>query len=237
MEHIIGEGETVVCMPLMAQRPEVERVLQENQYTGFPVLDFNGVVVGFTMRMLLQQLLDEMTDTVDVGRVTDFHSVTIRASLPLEVAYDLFKRMEISHMIVVDNNHHPMAMLTRGSYCLGRSRGKLDTSACAMYDRRSSGRGVSDQMESSTTPFGLSTNILRPSTGKSPMGLHKVAPRSSFTLKGQAVWAHSALSCALSCCAQTWGTRGPRICSSVDAGVRGGMQQLGRKHSLIHLPF
>jgi len=115
VEHVITQGGTVVCMPLMAQRPEVERVLREFEYTGFPVLDGSGAVVGFTSRKLLQQLLSEMTDTVDVGRVCDFHCVTIRASLPLEVAYDLFKRMEISHMIVVDNNHHPMQVLTRGS--------------------------------------------------------------------------------------------------------------------------
>jgi len=115
VEHILKEGDTVVCMPLMAQRPELTVILQDHEYTGFPVLDDNHVVVGFAFRKHLQQLMDEMTDTVDIGRVTDFDYVTIRASLPLEVAFNLFKRMEVSHLIVSDNNHHPMAVLTRGS--------------------------------------------------------------------------------------------------------------------------
>jgi len=115
VEHLIREGESVMCLPLRGQRPQVEQVLRDHDYSAFPVLDDNGVVVGIAFRKLLQQILDELHDTVDVGKVTDFHYVTIRASLPLEVAYDLFKRMEISHMIVVDNNHHPVAMLTRGS--------------------------------------------------------------------------------------------------------------------------
>merc|ERR1711924_29893 len=115
VEHIIRSQETVACLNLLAQRPEVEHILNEFAYSGFPAVDQNRVVVGFTMREQVRKLLDEMGDTVDVGRVTDFHCTTIRASMPLEGAYNLFKRMEMSHMVVVDNNHRIVAMVTRAS--------------------------------------------------------------------------------------------------------------------------
>merc|ERR1711920_615539 len=96
VEHVLQEDGMVQCIALTAQREVVEELLRSTDYTGFPVLDSEGVVVGIAMRHLLFCMLDELTDTVDVGRVTDFHFVTIRATMPLEVAYTLFKRMEIS---------------------------------------------------------------------------------------------------------------------------------------------
>merc|ERR1712224_270387 len=39
----------------------------------------------------------------------------VRPSLPIEVAYQVFKRMEMRQIIIVDEEHHPQAVLTRKS--------------------------------------------------------------------------------------------------------------------------
>eukprot|EP00928_Gymnodinium_smaydae_P004122 TRINITY_DN11435_c1_g1_i1.p1 TRINITY_DN11435_c1_g1~~TRINITY_DN11435_c1_g1_i1.p1 ORF type:complete len:280 (+),score=31.32 TRINITY_DN11435_c1_g1_i1:568-1407(+) len=117
VEHLLARRPTeVVSVSLSARRNDLENVLEGNGYSCFPVLDQNGVAVGLASRTHLEYLLSLETDTVDVGWVLDFNYVTIRASLPLEVAYNLFKRMEVSHLVVVDDNHRPTAMLTRGSF-------------------------------------------------------------------------------------------------------------------------
>merc|ERR1711948_9632 len=53
--------------------------------------------------------------TFDMGKVTDFNFITIRKSLPLEPAFQLHKRMDGAHMVVVDKNHRPLHVMTRAS--------------------------------------------------------------------------------------------------------------------------
>jgi CBS domain-containing protein len=116
VEHVLQtEGVKVASVPLTAQRTELRATLDGHTYSGFPVVGFNGVVVGLATRSNLEKMLSELTDTVDVGRTTDFHHVTIQASLPLEVAFNLFKQMELAHITVVDSSYRPKAILTRGS--------------------------------------------------------------------------------------------------------------------------
>lgn len=105
---------TVVVVPLNGSRDDVEAALTGNEYNGFPVVDENGVNVGIAERRQLEALLARCTE-LDVGRVTDFHTITVRPELPLEVAYQLFKRLELRHLVVVDDGHHPQAVLTRES--------------------------------------------------------------------------------------------------------------------------
>jgi hypothetical protein len=104
----------VVVVPLNGSREDVEVSLNGNEYNGFPVVDENGVVLGLAERRHLEVLLQSAA-AFDVGRVTDFHTVTVRPELPLEVAYQLFKRLEMRHLVVVDDGHHPQAVLTRES--------------------------------------------------------------------------------------------------------------------------
>jgi len=116
IEHILPRNKAVVCVPLEAGREEVKERLSGNQYTGYPVVASDGVVAGLAMRHNLEALLDEADLEIDVGKVTDFHCITIRTSLPLEVAYNFFKRMENQHVIVVDDGNLPVAVLTRSSF-------------------------------------------------------------------------------------------------------------------------
>jgi CBS domain-containing protein len=116
VEHLFEDDRPEVkSIRLDAQRREIEDVLSSNDYSSFPVLGWNGVVFGVASRLHLQKVLDDAAGTIDVGSCTDFNYATIRACVPLEVAYNLFKRMEVSHMIVVDDNHKPYAMLSRSS--------------------------------------------------------------------------------------------------------------------------
>jgi len=105
---------TVIVVPLNGTREDVEAALTGNEYNGFPVVDENGVAVGFAERAQLEAMLERIGE-LDVGRVTDFHTLTVRPELPLEVAYQLFKRLEMRHLVVVDDGHHPQAVLTRES--------------------------------------------------------------------------------------------------------------------------
>lgn len=104
----------VVTVPLSGGLEEVDMALEGNEYNGYPVVDDYGVVVGVAERRHLVALLSGNREA-DVGSVTDFHTITVRPSLPLEVAYQLFKRMEMRHLVVVDDGHLPKAVLTRGS--------------------------------------------------------------------------------------------------------------------------
>lgn len=104
----------VVTVPLSGGLEQIDIALEGNAYNGFPVVDDLGVVVGVAERRHLLTMMKDAND-FDVGNVTDFHTVTVRPSLPLEMAYQLFKRMEMRHLVVVDDGHYPKAVLTRGS--------------------------------------------------------------------------------------------------------------------------
>lgn len=110
-----------VCLPLMIAVQDVKLLLEQNAYTGFPVTDVEtGAVVGLALRHQVEEEVQradsEGDGEVDIGKVTDFHCITIRPSLPIEVAYNFFKRMELHHVIVVDDRTQPVAVLTRGRF-------------------------------------------------------------------------------------------------------------------------
>jgi len=131
--HILEPDAELICVPLAARKAQIETALEGNTYSSFPVVNKEGAVVGLAMRTHLQMLIDEdalarnhgrhddrcsfgdAVDIVDVGKVTDFHFLTIRETLPLEAAFTLYKRMEGAHMVVVDVNHRPLAVITRAS--------------------------------------------------------------------------------------------------------------------------
>lgn len=121
--HILRSTDPApVCLPLHNVTDLKEFLNTYDEFSGFPVTDEGGAVVGIAMRAHLELLQEEQereerssTTGVDIGKVTDFHCITVRESLPLEVAFNFFKRMELQHVIVVDDNTRPVAILTRSS--------------------------------------------------------------------------------------------------------------------------
>lgn len=79
----------------------------------------NGAAVGIAERFRLEELLSEedtgIESLIDVGGITDPYPMMVRPSLPIEVAYQVFKRMEMRQIIIVDEEHHAEALLTRKS--------------------------------------------------------------------------------------------------------------------------
>merc|ERR1711908_111078 len=113
VENILPEQKRmrkVESIWIHASRPAVEKLLKDSKYTCFPVLDdLDGRIVGLTTRGHLEYVLANNSESVDVGQATDFNYVTVRPSMPLEVAYSLFRRMEYSHIAVVSDDHKPLA--------------------------------------------------------------------------------------------------------------------------------
>merc|ERR1712217_250901 len=123
---IISRQRRVVTVPLSGDRVEILAALEGNAHNGFPVVMEDGTMVGLAERRSLEDLLEgsgpsshsfsdlmDETGTVDVGSVTDYHAVTVRRHIPVEIAYQLFQRMEMRHLVVVDDDHLPEAVLSR----------------------------------------------------------------------------------------------------------------------------
>merc|ERR1712232_1452430 len=96
----------VITIPLKGGREGVEKVTAGNDYTGFPVVNSEGIVLGIAERNHLDMMLASGSN--DVGAYVDFHPVTVREGYPLQMAFQLFKQMELRHLIVVDNKHKPL---------------------------------------------------------------------------------------------------------------------------------
>lgn len=157
VEHLLQtQGAPVASVPLTAQRTELRAALDGHAFSGFPVVGPDGAVVGLATRGNLEKMLSELTDTVDVGRTTDFHHVTIQASLPLEVAFNLFKQMELAHITVVDSNYLPKAVLTRGSLLPWVVQDRISRRTVRPTIQRPRGfRTASEDMTLAAVGFGL----------------------------------------------------------------------------------
>jgi hypothetical protein len=105
----------VVCVPLSATRSELKSILEEpEEISGFPVIGENALVVGLALRHSLAALLASPEPiAIDVARATDFHCITVQSNLPMEVAFNYFKTMELLHVIVLGDQFEPVAVLTR----------------------------------------------------------------------------------------------------------------------------
>jgi len=66
-----------------------------------------------------------LVSLVDVGSVTDFYPLTVRPGYPLQMAYQLFKSMEMNHLVVVDEHHRPKAVMTRFAFLVWRVSERL----------------------------------------------------------------------------------------------------------------
>lgn len=104
-----------VVIPVNGGRESIKQAIDGNLYSGFPVVDDQGAVVGYVERDQLVSLLEQPGE-VDVADVTDYYPVTVRVGYPLQMAFQLFKSMEMTSLIVVDENHRPLTVMTRFAF-------------------------------------------------------------------------------------------------------------------------
>lgn len=119
-----------IMVSLKQGREGVERALEGNDFTGFPLVDERSdadgtkhvVVAGMCDRKDLEELLrsgQEITE-VSLKKCSNLHPVTVRDDFPLQSAYQLFKSMDMKNLVVVDDNHKPLAVMTRFAFLAWR---------------------------------------------------------------------------------------------------------------------
>merc|ERR1712060_74099 len=105
-------------------------------------------------RKRLQELVDRGEPGISPDQleyVSDLHPITVREHFPLQMAYELFKAMDMRCLVVVDDHHVPLAVTTRFAFLAWRVKMRMGAQrfhSLRMEEqaRRSSlrsGRGVS----------------------------------------------------------------------------------------------
>jgi len=135
----------VITVPLSATVRQVRDALSYT-YKAFPVVNQAGTAVGVAERADLRRVQEETLeqgggdlDYVDVGAVSDPYPMMIRSRLPIKVAFDLFKRMEMRRIVVVDDNHFPLGVLTRRSLLPWVVEARIGSSGGEPFVNRPSG--------------------------------------------------------------------------------------------------
>ncbi|CAK9085311.1 Chloride channel protein D [Durusdinium trenchii] len=135
-----------IMVSLKRGREGIKKALKGNDFTGFPLVDeievlrdakpdntdddFDGnhvVVVGMCDRKDLEELL-ESEDEITAERLkqcSNLYPVTVRDNFPLQSAYQLFKSMDMKNLVVVDDNHRPVAVMTRFAFLAWRVAERL----------------------------------------------------------------------------------------------------------------
>lgn len=122
VRDIVDANCKVDVIDVAAGREMVEQTLQNSQHHAFPVVNSLRNVVGIVDRDDLEKLLDpsdesmefETGEEVGLEHITNFHNITITMHSPLELAFSMFKKMEMRHLIVVnDSDAHPVTVLAR----------------------------------------------------------------------------------------------------------------------------
>lgn len=119
-----------IMVSLQQGRKGVEQALEGNDFTGFPLVDERSdadgnkhvVVVGMCDRKDLEELLRSGREITEVSlkNSSNLHPVTVRDDFPLQSAYQLFKSMDMKNLVVVDDNHKPLAVMTRFAFLAWR---------------------------------------------------------------------------------------------------------------------
>ncbi|CAE8609446.1 unnamed protein product [Polarella glacialis] len=113
VEDMMPRNDPIV-VPAHGGRAGISAAIDGNNYTGFPLVNEDGAVIGLCDRKGLEALMarhSEVTED-DLKYVSDLYPVTVRRPFPLQMAYQLFKSMDMKNLIVVDDNHKPVAVLT-----------------------------------------------------------------------------------------------------------------------------
>ncbi|CAE7033605.1 clcD [Symbiodinium natans] len=115
----------------------IKDALQGNSFTGFPVVDARRVVVGMVDRKDLEELLDQDNEITadDLKRRSNLYPVTVRESFPLQSAYQLFKSMDMKNLVVVDDNHAPLAVMTRFAFLAWRVADRMGDRIHELHER------------------------------------------------------------------------------------------------------
>eukprot|EP00930_Biecheleria_cincta_P016770 TRINITY_DN13529_c0_g1_i1.p1 TRINITY_DN13529_c0_g1~~TRINITY_DN13529_c0_g1_i1.p1 ORF type:complete len:188 (+),score=20.54 TRINITY_DN13529_c0_g1_i1:244-807(+) len=75
------------------------------------------VVVGMVAKSELLELVHaDACTTENVKRVADMHPLTVRKEFPLQMAYQLFKSMDMKNLVVVNDDHSPYRVMTRFAF-------------------------------------------------------------------------------------------------------------------------
>jgi len=127
-----------IMVSLKQGRKGVENALAGNDFTGFPLVDEicsnsddgdsqHVVVVGMCDRKDLEELLQSGEDITEesLKQCSNLHPVTVRDDFPLQSAYQLFKSMDMKNLVVVDDNHKPVAVMTRFAFLAWRVAERL----------------------------------------------------------------------------------------------------------------
>jgi chloride channel 7 len=105
----------------------------------------SGIIVGMVEKEKLKKLEREWADkggpllerypsgatsladqySEDIKYISDLHPLTIRSKYPLQMAYQLFKSMDMKNLVVVDDHHVPQAVMTRLAFLAWRVEERL----------------------------------------------------------------------------------------------------------------
>merc|ERR1711879_855017 len=105
----------------------ISEAISGNPYTDFPLVDDNGAVRGMVTRAHLKEFVEkgEPVSAAQLEYVSDLHPITVRKYFPLRMAYELFKAMEMRSLVVVDDNHRPIAVTTRLAFLAWRVKERM----------------------------------------------------------------------------------------------------------------
>eukprot|EP00930_Biecheleria_cincta_P016771 TRINITY_DN13529_c0_g1_i2.p1 TRINITY_DN13529_c0_g1~~TRINITY_DN13529_c0_g1_i2.p1 ORF type:complete len:884 (+),score=147.56 TRINITY_DN13529_c0_g1_i2:103-2754(+) len=95
--------------------------------THFPLVNRREAVVGMVSRCELENLMEAKDEigSSDIQKIADMYPLTVRAEFPLQMAYQLFKSMDMKNLIVVDENHKPISVITRFAFLAWRVEERL----------------------------------------------------------------------------------------------------------------
>jgi len=126
-----------IVIPLNGGKEGIQNAINGNNYTGFPLVEDDGAVLGLVSRKPLEKLLEQESPVLadDLKFVSDLHPLTVREDFPLQMAYLLFKAMDMNNLIVVDAHHRPLAVMTRFAFLAWRVKERLGNTFDALVHR------------------------------------------------------------------------------------------------------
>lgn len=126
-----------IVVPLEGGKAGIHAAVDGNEYTGFPLVNEDGVVIGLCERKYLLELLQQDGEVTadDLKYCSDLYPVTVRGSFPLQSAYQLFKSMDMKSLVVVDDHHRPLAVMTRFAFLAWRVADRLGDHIHVLHQR------------------------------------------------------------------------------------------------------
>jgi len=150
----------------------INEAIGGNNYTDFPLVDDNGTVRGMVTRTHLQELVDrgEPVTAAQLEYVSDLHPITVRKYFPLRMAYELFKAMDMRSLVVVDDNHRPVAVTTRFAFLAWRVKERMGSERANQLNQREEERRTvqRERRRSSLSSSPLSSPRMSPSSSPGP---------------------------------------------------------------------